>query len=96
MGHRLSMIAEWATTCQKELWRGDVARRAGLITQDRIVRLISTWGTAARAFKTLVRTTRLTTTFTRFTLFAERPVAVLRIALDPLSAVVSQEAAYCM
>jgi hypothetical protein len=44
--------------------------------------------TRALALEAFVGTTRLTTSFTRFTFFAEGPIAALRFALEGLSAVV--------
>lgn len=46
------------------------------------------WRSDAVALKALIRTARLATSFTRLTLFAEGPIAILRNALEMWSAVV--------
>ena len=50
--------------------------------------LLTSWRPATEALKTLIGTARLPASFTRFTLLAERPVAVLRNTLEMWSAVI--------
>jgi hypothetical protein len=50
----------------------------------------ASWCLPAIAFGTLIRTTRLAASFTRYTFLAQGPIAVLRKALDVRLAVILQ------
>ena len=92
----MRVIPEWADIRLIALWRGYVAWWACLMNQGLIEGFISSRRAPAVALKALIRATRLATSFTRLTPFAERPVAVLGNALELWSAVALQKVAYCI